>query len=439
MMTRRDLLASIRYPMGFAGLSALVLPGMEQALAKDLIEAIGSAGNDEDYWGSVQQMWTMDRTCINLNNGGVSPSPRIVQEAVTRHLARANSWPTPVALWREQEPARESVRERIAARWGCDKEEIALTRNSSESLQICQFGMDLKAGDEVVTSTQDYPRMLATFKQRERREGIVLKQVVLPVPCEDEALLVRRFEEAITPRTRMILVSHMINLTGQILPVRPIVEMARKHNGGIPVVVDGAHALAHLEFQLSDLGCDYYGVSLHKWLFAPHGCGLLYVKRDRIKSLWSLMGTDVEKESDIRKFEEIGTHPVAQTLAIAEALTLHEAIGGERKQARLRQLRDYWARRLLDSGKGRVRLNTSLDPAWSCGIGNAHFEGLDHELLAEYLWDQHKILTVAIKHAEFTGLRITANLYTTFKELDRFCEIMERVLRDGIPAKAVKK
>jgi selenocysteine lyase/cysteine desulfurase len=350
---------------------------------------------------------------------------------VARHLARANSWPPPVVLWREQEPARESVRDRLARQWGVDPQEIALTRNSSESLQICQFGIDLKPGDEVLTSTQDYPRMLTTFKQREAREGIVLRQVQLPIPCEDAAEIVRRFEAAITPATRMMLVSHIINITGQILPVKEIVAMARTKNGGIPVIIDGAHALAHFDFQLSDLDCDYYGVSLHKWLFAPHGCGLLYVRRDRIKPLWSLMGSMVESADDIRKFEEIGTHPVAQTLAISEALTLHQAIGGPRKEARLRFLRDRWAKRLIESG--RATLNTSLDPRFSCGIANVRIEGIDTVNLCNYLWDKHKILTVAIKHDEFEGLRVTPSLYTTLEELDRFCEIVESVMKSGLP------
>lgn len=436
MITRRDVLGSIRYPAAFAGLAALgTLPRPARAASSILreIEAAPADETGEDFWLSVQQMWTMDRSCINLNNGGVSPSPRIVQEAVERHLSRANSWPPPVVLWREQEPAREGVRQRLARRWGCDPEELALTRNSSESLQICQFGIDLKAGDEVLTTTQDYPRMLTTFRQRERREGIVLRQVKVPVPCEDPARAVRAIEEGITPRTRLILICHVVNLTGQVMPVRDIVEMARARNGGIPVIVDGAHALAQFEFSIPDLNCDYYGVSLHKWLFAPHGCGLLYVRRDRIGDLWSLMGSTAENRGNIRKFEEIGTHPVAQTLAINEALNLHEAIGGARKESRLRFLRDRWAKRLLDSGKGRITLNTSLDPRFSCAIGNVRIDGVDTEALCIHLWEAHRILTVAIKHEEFEGLRITPSVYTTLDEIDRFCETVERVMRDGLP------
>ncbi len=390
---------------------------------------------DEDFWGVVQRAFTQDRSVINLNNGGVSPSPAVVQEAQRRHLERANFAPPPVALWREQEPARERVRAHLAKVWGVDAEEIALTRNSSESLQICQFGHDLHRGDEVLTTTQDYPRMLTTFRQRDRREGIAMKQIKLPIPCEDPAKIVKLFEEGITERTKLILMSHVINITGQILPVKDVVAMARTKNGGIPVIVDGAHALAQIDFKIGDLGCDYYGVSLHKWLAAPHGTGLLYVRRDKIKSLWALMASSVENDNDIRKYEEIGTHPMGATLAIAEAITFHESIGGARKEARLRYLRDRWAKRLLGHPSGRVKLHTSLKPAFSCGIGTVEVEGLESGELSAWLWEKRGILTTAIKHDEFAGMRVTASVYTTPEEVDRFCEAVEWAMANGLPKK----
>lgn len=390
------------------------------------------AGDDEDFWGEIQRAFTVDRSIVNLNNGGVSPSPGMVQEAMKRHLDFSNSCPPPVALWRILEPQKEVVREELAKQWGVSPEEVAITRNSSESLQICQLGIDLARGDEVLTTTHDYPRMLTTFRQRERREGIVLRQVKLPIPCEDPEAVVRLFQGAITERTRLILMCHIVNITGQILPVRGVAAMARER--GIPLIVDGAHALAHFDFRLSDLGCDYYGVSLHKWLFAPHGTGLLYVRRDKIKSLWPMMGADATRDDDVRKFEEIGTHPAAPALAIAEALAFHRAIGGPRKESRLRFLKDYWAKRLLDAGKGRVRLHTSLRPEFSCGIGTFQLDGVDSEKLSAFLYDKHKVLTTNIRHDEFEGIRVTPSVYTTLPELDRFCEIVERVIREGLPA-----
>ena len=271
--------------------------------------------------------------------------------------------------------------------------------------------------------------MIATFKQRELREGIVLKQFKIPVPAEDPAEIVRLFEENITPKTRLILMCHMINLTGQILPVNEVVQMARAK--GIPVIVDGAHAFAHFDFTHEDLDCDYYASSLHKWLLAPHGTGLLYVRRDKIADLWPLQAAADLMDEDIRKFEEIGTHPAANYLAIAEALTFHEGIGAARKEARLRYLRDYWAKRLLEHD--RVSLNTSLDPRFACCLANVHIEGVDQVPLTTHLWERHRIIVTPIVHEEFEGLRVTPNLYTTIEELDRFCDAMEDVIKNGLP------
>jgi selenocysteine lyase/cysteine desulfurase len=446
MLSRREFIGSITLPVGVAAAAAVsftpaALGRITPRLLEELANAPGSPdeiAQNEDYWATVQQAFTADRSLINFNNGGVSPSPRIVQEAHKRHLDFSNT-ATAWALWKIQEPQREPVRERVAKQWGVDAEEIAFTRNSSESLQICQQGMDLKKGDEVLTTTQDYPRMITTFRQRARRELIALKQFKIPIPCEDPSQIVKLFEENITPQTRMILMSHIINITGQILPVKAVVEMAKKHNGGIPVVVDGAHALAHFDYKISDLGCDYYGVSLHKWLHAPVGTGLLYVRKDKIKDLWPLMAAEEKQDSDIRKFEEIGTHPAGPYLAIGDALTFHQAVGGPRKEARLRYLRDRWANRLLAAGgsssaKFKTRLHTSLKPAFSCGIGNIEVVGIDTLKLADWLWDKHRILVVAIKHDEFEGLRVTPSVYSTLEEVDRFCEVMEGVIRGGLPA-----
>ncbi len=333
-------------------------------------------------------------------------------------------------MWEILEPQREGVRQRVARDFGCDTEEIALTRNASESLQICQLGIDLEPGDEVLTTTHDYGRMINTFKQRERRDGIKLVQFSLPVPAEDPDEIVRLFEENITPNTKMILMCHIVNITGQIMPVKKVVQMARKK--GIPVVVDGAHAYAHFEFKHEDLDCDYYGSSLHKWLLAPHGTGLLYVRKEKIKDLWPLMAATEKQDEDIRKFEEIGTHPAANYIAIADALTFHQGIGAKRKEERLRYLTHYWAKRLLEHD--RIRLNTSLKPEFSCAIGNVQIEGVDTVKLKEHLWKAHRIIVVPIMHEEFQGLRVTPNVYTTLEELDRFVDAMEDVMRHGLPA-----
>jgi selenocysteine lyase/cysteine desulfurase len=384
---------------------------------------------DEDYWREIQQAFTVNRAYINLNNGGVSPSPRVVQEAMKRYLDLSNEAPV-YTMWQLLEPQIESVRRGLARAFGCDPEEMAITRNASEALEVVQLGLDLKTGDEVLTTNQDYPRMLTTWRQRERREGIVLRTISFPVPPPSMADLVDRFARAITPRTRVIHVCHITNLTGQIFPVKEICRLGRDR--GIEVIVDGAHAFGHFPFTHRDLDCDYYGTSLHKWLFAPHGTGFLFVRKAKIPSLWPLMAAPADMAADIRKFEEIGTHPAANHNAIAEALVFQETMGLERKAARLRYLRDRWMTRLR--GQKGVRIHTSFDPAMSCAIGNVGIEGVDTARLAQHLWDKRRVIVVPILHEEYQGLRVTPNVYTTLDEVDVFVEEMERVIASGLPA-----
>jgi isopenicillin-N epimerase len=436
MQSRRRFLGTMSLPAAAAAGGFAFRPSELGASAVDIASVLakhpGSADavvDDEDFWFEVQGAFTVDRTLVNLNNGGVSPAPKLVQDAMKRHQDYSNLAPT-YTMWQILEPQREGTRARMARQWGVDREEIAFTRNASESLQTMQLGIDLQAGDEVLTTTQDYGRMITTFRQRERREGIVLKQIQIPVPAEDPAEVVRLFEEAITPRTRMILACHMINLTGQILPVTELTAMARRH--GIPLVVDGAHALAHFDFDLGALDVDNYSSSLHKWLFAPHGTGLLYVRRDKIADVWPLMAAPEAKSDDIRKFEEIGTHPEAPYLCIGEALSFHEGLGPARKAARLVYLRDYWATPLLENDN--VRLHTSLEPGFACGIANVEIVGVEPNAIRDYLWDAHRIIVVSINHAEFQGLRISPSVYTTLPELDRFVDVMDEIAKRGLPA-----
>jgi selenocysteine lyase/cysteine desulfurase len=428
MPDRRSFLQAMQYPAA-AALAWPALPALRRdGWSPRRLPRTGGGPEDEPFWAEVQRAFTVDRSLINLNNGGVSPSPSYVQEAMKRHLDFSNEAPT-WTMWRVLEPQIEGVRQMLAARFGCDAEEIAITRNASESLQICQAGIDLRPGDQVITSSQDYPRMLQTWQQRERRDGIELVQIQLPVPAEDNAEVVRRFEAAITQRTRVIHMCHMINLTGQILPVRDVVRMARRR--GIPVIVDGAHAFAHFDFRQSDLECDYYSTSLHKWLFAPHGTGMLYVKRELIPDLWALQAPPAGMDANIRKFEEIGTHPAANHNAIAEAIVFNDAIGAIRKQERLIYLRDRWAVPL--SRLDRVRLLTSLRPGLACGIATVAIDGIEPGPLATHLWDRYRIIVTPIIHPDVTGIRVSPSVYTTTDEIDRFTAAMERVVRSGLP------
>lgn len=383
---------------------------------------------DELFWMQVQQAYSVNRSMVNLNNGGVSPSPIIVQQAMKRYLDVSNE-STAYTMWQLLEPQREGVRQQLARLFGCDPEEMALTRNASEGLQICQNGFDLAPGDEIITTTQDYPRMVTTYQQRERREKLKLIQIKIPVPAENDEEIVRLYEQAITPKTRLIHISHMINLTGQVLPVKKVVTMARKHN--IPVIVDGAHSFAHVASTLQDLDCDYFATSLHKWLCAPHGTGMLYVRKDKIKDLWPLQAAPDTMDTNIRKFEEIGTHPAANYLAIAEAIHFHNGIGTERKIARLVYLREHWMKQL--EGFDRVKFHTSRKPGLAGGLANVQIIGLDSGEVSSYLMSKHKIYTISIKHPEFEGIRVTPNVYTTLEELDRFAEAMQFLIKNGIP------
>ncbi len=425
MTTRRVFLGEVA---GAMAVGAVGLRANAGGLGRELAGFSGTPGElarDEAYWVPIQRAFTVDRSIVNLNNGGCSPAPLVAQEAQKRHLDFMNQNPPPFALWQVQEKRAEGVRARLARQFAVSAEELALTRNASEGLQILQFGFDLEAGDEVLCTTHDYPRMLNTFKQRERREGIRLVQMQLAVPAEDEDEVVRLYESAITDRTRLILVSHVVFLTGQILPVKKIAALGRKH--GIPVLVDGAHALAHFDFTLGELECDFYATSLHKWLFAPIGTGLLYVRKERIKDVWPLMAASEAEDDDIRKFEQIGTHPEAQTLAIAESLTLHQAIGAANKEARLAYLRDRWADRLL--ADDRVRLYTSQKPGFACCLATFGVDGMDMGALRGLLWNQHRILTTTVgfptADGDVSGIRVSPSVYTTLEEIDRFCEVVE--------------
>ncbi len=418
------------------GLMALLSPTVAALLGN--VEAAGravahlsplEAATNEEYWRVIADAFSISRSNLNLNSGWTSPSPRVVAEAFYRYKHQEDA--TAYTMWQMLEPQAETIRAGLAELFGCDTDEIAITRNASESLQILLFGIDLRSGDEVLTTTQDYPRMLTALRQREAREGPRLKLVKIPLAPENTDEIVDALESAITPKTRVILISHMINITGQIMPVRKICDMARSR--GIETIIDGAHSLAQLDFTRDDLQCDYFGSSLHKWLYAPKGAGLLYVRKDKIGNVWPLMASVDKGKDDIRKFEEVGTHSSATRLSIGEALLFHEAIGAKRKEERLRYLSRYWMNRLAPLE--RISFNTSFDAEQSCAIANFDIEGSDPVKSTEYLMAKHKIIATPIVHEEFSGIRITPNIFTTLRELDRFCSAIESIVKKG-PAKA---
>ena len=415
--------------------AALALPALRADAFPRLVDAAsGAAGraplslaDDEGYWMLIQSAFDVDRARTNLNNGGVSPAPTHVLDAMIRDLRFSNGIPV-IDMWQVLEPRLENVRRDLAADFGCDLEEMAIVRNASEANEIMIFGLDLKKGDEVVVTNQNYGRMLNAWNQRVRRDGIVLKTVSFKVPSTDEHV-VEQFMSAVTPRTKVIEVTHITNLTGQILPVKKLVDRCRPL--GIQVFVDGAHAYAHFPFTRDQLGVDYYGTSLHKWLTAPIGTGFLYVRRDRIPALWPLMAGNPGQDADIRKYEEIGTHPAGNHNAIGVALAFHRGIGAERKIARLRWLRDRWAKRVIAENP-RVKVLTPLDGERAGAIALVQVDGIETPKLQQWLQAKYGIVTVAIVHEEFHGLRVTPNVYTTRDEVDHFAYRILAAARSGI-------
>jgi selenocysteine lyase/cysteine desulfurase len=421
-MTRRQLLA---------GLGTLAFHNTSLAFAEKALRyaspSAADTAQDEAFWMPIQQAFTLDRNVANFNNGGVCPSPRVVEEALERYLRISNQAPSNY-MWRQLEPEIESVRRRLAAFFGCDAEELAITRNASESLENLLFGLKLEAGDEALTTDQDYPRMITTLHQRERRDGIKLVQVPVPAAPDSHDELVKAFENGITDKTKLLLFSQVVFMTGQIYPVRRLVELGRKH--GIPVVVDGAHAFAQFPFTRDELTCDFFGCSLHKWLLAPIGTGMLYVRKERIPDVWPLMAAGPDQITNIRKFEEIGTHPAANHNAIGEALTFNELIGLDRKAARFRYLRSRWADRLRDNKK--VVFHTNLHPEHSCAITTVEIQGIDPGALAGWLLDKKGIFVTTIGHPNFKGIRVSGNVYTTLDEVDRLGDAMVEAASKGI-------
>ncbi len=379
---------------------------------------------DETYWNTIRSAYGHDPTILNFNNGGVAPAPTVVLEAEIDALRYSNQLPA-YRMWRDLEPKIEDVRKGLARLWNADPECIAITRNASESLQIAQFGLDLQPGDEVLTTSQDYPRMITTWQQRVRREKIVLKQLDFNVPVKNSSDLTRLYEHGITSRTRVIHVSQVCFMTGQIFPIKEICAMARQH--GITSIVDGAHAFAHVPFQFPDVDCDFYGASLHKWLSAPIGTGVLYVRKDRIEKHWALMAAPQSMDKDIRKFEEIGTHPAAIHNATLQALEFYDQIGAERKFERLRYLKKRWADRLTQLNG--AKLLVGLEPNLSGAFCTIHFETMDPGKLGDALLTKYNILVTPIGGPGFNGIRVSPNVYTSTEDVDRFCDAVEKVIR----------
>ena len=368
---------------------------------------------DEDFWATIRQGYRLKPDFINLENGYYNFIPEQVLERFIEHVREVNyhgSW----YMRTKRVEDKKAMAAKLAAVAGCSPDELIVTRNTTESLDMIIGGLDWNPGDEAVFAEQDYGSMRDMFSQVSKRYGVVNKVVSVPNHPESDEEIVNLYASAITGKTKLLMICHMINITGQILPVRKICDMA--HKRGVEVMVDGAHAFGHFAFKIPDLQCDYYGSSLHKWMSVPLGAGILYVQKDKIGKIWPLLASGEKNQDDISRLNHVGTHPAHTDLAIADALDFYHMIGIERKEARLRFLQNYWTTKVRDLP--HVIINTPSDPARACGIANAGIKGMEPSDLAEKLFKNYKIYTAAINGAGVHGCRVTPNVYTSTEELD---------------------
>jgi selenocysteine lyase/cysteine desulfurase len=409
-MDKRTFLKSA----GLVGLSGML---SIEALA-DLVKSVSAVpsselAGDEDFWAAMRKGYKLKPDYINLENGYYNFLPEQVLEKFIEHVREVN-YQGSYYMRTVQFDNKKAMAAKLAAVAGCSPGELIITRNTTESLDMIIGGLDWKPGDEAVMAEQDYGAMLEMFKQVSKRFGIINKVISVPNHPQSDDEIVNLYASAITDKTKLLMVCHMINITGQILPVRKICDMA--HSKGVQVMVDGAHSLAHIKFAIPDLDCDYFGSSLHKWLSVPLGAGILYVKKERIGGIWPLIAESGRKQDDILRLNHTGTHPVHTDLAIADAIDFYNIIGVERKETRLRFLQNYWTSKVRDLPN--IILNTPSDPARSCGIANAGIKGMKPADMADKLLKQYKIYTVSIDGAGVHGCRLTPNIYTTTSELD---------------------
>ena len=392
----------------------------EQASRRISHLSAGEAAMDEDFWMTIQQAYTVNSNLIILNNGGVSPSPRVVQEAVERYNRFTNEGPS-YYMWRILDQGREPLRQKLALLAGCSDEEIAINRNATEALNTVIFGMDLQPGDEVIGTLQDYPNMIQAWRQRALRDKIKYTQISFDFPIENDKEIVAAFEKAITAKTKVIHVTHVINWVGQVLPVAKIARMA--HQRGIEVIVDGAHSFGLIDFKIPDLECDYFGTSLHKFLSAPIGSGMLWIKKEKIEKIWPLICNDKPQSGDIRKFETLGTRSFPIEQGIGEAVNFHNAIGSKRKEERIRYLKNYWALRAKEIPG--VTIHTSFKPEYACAIAGVSVNGMKPGELDSALMNQYKIHTVGIVWENISCVRVTPHVYTRLQDLDKLVGALE--------------
>jgi selenocysteine lyase/cysteine desulfurase len=400
--------------MSMLGLSTpLAFPHLDDLIQSVEGKTAVNLAPDEDFWAEIRKDYKLKPDYINLENGYYCMMPQPTLDSYVAHLNEVNyqaSWYMRTVQWDNKKASAA----KLAQLADCEPDELVITRNTTESLDLIIQGQHWENGDEALMAEQDYGAMLNQFKLMEKRFGIVRKLVSIPNHPKTDQEIVDLYASAITDKTKLLMVCHMVNITGHILPIRKICDMA--HARGVDVMVDGAHAFGHITFSMKELDCDYYGTSLHKWMSVPLGAGFLFVKKEKISENWPIFAEGKRDPDDISRLNHIGTHPVHTDLAISNAIDYHNKIGGERKEERLRYLQRYWTEKVRDIPN--VVVNTSADPNRHCGIGNVGIEGIEPKDLAKRLLEDYKIWTVAINRPGVRGLRITPNVYTTTEELD---------------------
>lgn len=415
-MHKRDFLKSIT-------LTGLAIPlGLEKLFAAHADRSAELLAADDDFWSALRNQYQLKLDYINLENGYYNLMPKPILEDYLKQLQLLN-YEASYYLRTKMVDDKMMVREQVAQFVGCEKEEVIVTRNTTEAIDTIICGIDWKAGDEAIMAEQDYGAMLDMFKQQAKRYGIINKIISIPNHPETDDELVALYAKQITTRTRLILVSHMINITGQIMPVKKICDMA--HKKGVKVIVDGAHAIAHFEFKISDLNCDYYASSLHKWLSVPLGAGLLYVQKNNIESIWPLFAENGYATNDIRKLNHTGTHPMHTELTIPFAINFYNKLGAKRKEERLQFLKQYWTNKVKNNPN--IILNTPLEAGRSCAIANVGIKNMAPSVMAETLLKKYNIWTVAISYANVHGCRITPNVYTSTNELNQLVMALDEM------------
>ncbi len=419
MQNRRDFLKKA----GIHSAGLALLPFFPDSWNVEEKISIPDWSENDDFWYQIQQSYTSSRSLLNFNNGGVSPQPKYVQEAFELYNRISNESPS-YEMWRVLEPRRVNIRRDLANMLDCSHDELVINRNTTEALDTVIFGLDIEKGDEIVLTRYDYPNMRNAWEQRSKRDGVKLNYIPITLPDDSDEKIVEAFVNAVNSKTKLVHITHMVNYNGQILPAKEITKAVKEKNPNVFVMLDGAHTFAHFPFKLSDIGCDFFGTSLHKWLSAPFGSGLMYITKEHIDKIWPFFPTDAREDNDITKFEAMGTRSVPTEIAVAQAILFHQSIGDQRKWERLSELTSSWVNEFKDNERFVAYKNNTNGSLFTFGI-----DGLNGKEITAHLQREYKIITSPIEHENLNGCRISPHVYTSFNDIDKLKEGINSLIK----------